>query len=366
MSGEPVVSDVLQWPVYGMPQSEKDALLGAELRRLTALHYEACPPYRAMLDKLASVRTAHGESTPNALDDLPFLPVRLFKHEQLVSVPHAEVVKTMTSSGTSGQNVSQIFLDRKTSMLQVKVLSRIVGDLIGPKRLPMLVIDCRATIANRYRFSARTAGIQGFSMFGRDVEFALDDDMSLNLERVRAWLDKHADEDILVFGFTFVVWLHLVRALEDAGETLPLERGVLVHGGGWKQLQSQAVDGATFRRRVGAITNLARVHSYYGMVEQTGSIFVECEHGHLHASAWSDIRVRDPIDFRPLQRGGRGLIQLLSTLPHSYPGHSLLSEDEGEIVGIDDCPCGRKGTYFAVHGRIQHAEARGCSDTYTR
>ncbi len=100
------------------------------------------------------------------LDALPFLPVRLFKHEKLLSVPHTEVVKTMTSSGTSGQNTSQIFLARYMLALQVKVLSRIVGDFIGPKRLPMLVIDCRATVADRYRFSARTAGVMGFLFSG--------------------------------------------------------------------------------------------------------------------------------------------------------------------------------------------------------
>lgn len=366
MSDPTVLSDVLQWPVYGLPKAQKDERLLAELRRLGAAHYAACAPYRAVLDKLGGARLGAAAPQATQLADLPFLPVRLFKHETLVSVPQDEVVKTMTSSGTSGQRVSQIFLDRQTSTLQVKVLSRIVGDLIGPKRLPMLVIDCRATVADRYRFSARTAGIQGFSMFGRDVEFALDDDMTLNLERVRRYLDKHADEDMLLFGFTFVVWLHFVRALEAAGETLALGRGVLVHGGGWKQLQSQAVSADEFRGRLGAVAGLTRVHNYYGMVEQTGSIFVECEYGHQHASAWSDVIVRDPLDFGVLPPGRRGLIQLLSVLPHSYPGHSLLSEDEGEIIGIDDCPCGRKGTYFRVHGRIQNAEARGCSDTYSR
>ena len=37
--------------------------------------------------------------------ELPFLPVRLFKELDLRSVPKEEVVKTMTSSGTTGQAV---------------------------------------------------------------------------------------------------------------------------------------------------------------------------------------------------------------------------------------------------------------------
>ena len=75
----------------------------------------------------------------------------------------------MTSSGTAGQGVSQIFLDGDTSSLQVKVLSKIMSDFIGTKRLPMLVIDSKSIISNREKFSARTAGVLGFSMFGRDA-----------------------------------------------------------------------------------------------------------------------------------------------------------------------------------------------------
>lgn len=360
MPGTTSLNDVQQWPVYGLAQAAKGRCLLAELQRLTDLHYGACPPYRDILDKVEGRRIA------SVLDELPFLPVRLFKHERLLSVQPSEIIKTMTSSGTSGQSVSQIFLDKQTSTMQVKVLSRIVGDFLGPRRMPMLVIDCRATVADRYRFSARTAGILGFSMFGREVEYALDDDMTLNGERVRRFIDKYPDQGILIFGFTFIVWQHLIKHLEAAGEMLPLDRGLLIHGGGWKQLQSQAVKPEEFKRRLKAVVGVERVHNYYGMVEQTGSIFMECEAGHLHTSSWSEVIVRDPLDFRPLPPGQRGLIQLLSVIPHSYPGHSLLSEDEGEILGTDDCACGRMGTYFRVHGRIQNAETRGCSDTYSR
>jgi hypothetical protein len=100
------------------------------------------------------------------------------------------------------------------------------------------------------------------------------------------------------------------------------------------------------------------------MVEQTGSIFMECERGHLHASIYSDVLIRGHQDFAELPQGRRGLVQLVSLLPTSYPGHSLLSEDEGTVHGEDDCPCGRKGKYFALHGRIESAEVRGCSDAY--
>ena len=93
---------------------------------------------------------------------------------------------------------------------------------------------------------------------------------------------------------------------------------------------------------------------------------MQCEHGNLHASIFSDIKTRRPNDFSECNFNERGIIQVISALPVSYPGHSLLTEDEGEILGEDDCPCGRLGKYFKVHGRLKGAELRGCSDTYER
>ena len=86
----------------------------------------------------------------------------------------------------------------------------------------------------------------------------------------------------------------------------------------------------------------------------------------MHASIFSDVIIRNPRDFSIAKTGEKGLIQVCSLLPESYPGHSLLTEDEGIVLGEDDCPCGRKGKYFKVLGRIKNAEIRGCSDTYEK
>ena len=98
------------------------------------------------------------------------------------------------------------------------------------------------------------------------------------------------------------------------------------------------------------------------MVEQTGSIFIESKDcGYFHTSIFSDILIRDH-NFNVLKKNEKGLIQLFSVLPTSYPGHNILTEDIGEIVGQDNCKCGLKGKYFLVHGRAKEAEIRGCSD----
>jgi len=353
------VNELPALPAYEWPREEKHAFLTRELCELTRHHAANCPEYARML-------AASGVNVDDvqSFEELPFLPVRLFKEFSLKSVPDESLHKTMTSSGTTGQQVSRIYLDRETSTLQSKVLSRIVGEFLGKQRLPMIILDTSAIIKNRAMFSARGAGILGFSMFGRDKIYALDENMQLDVEGLKAFLEKHEGENIFLFGFTFMIWQHFCAELRNSGYQPDLSRGVLIHGGGWKKLADQHITTAQFKQELYETCGLTRVHDYYGMVEQTGTIYMECECGHLHAPVWSDVTIRRPSDFGVAQQGEKGLIQVSSLLPRSYPGHMLLTEDEGRILGEDDCPCGRKGKYFEIIGRIKRAEVRGCSDTY--
>ena len=152
--------------------------------------------------------------------------------------------------------------------------------------------------------------------------------------------------------------------LRDENIFFDLSNGILIHGGGWKKLVSEAVSTDEFHKRLKDVCGLDNIYDYYGMVEQTGCIYMECECGHLHASIFSDVITRRPLDFSECEVGEKGVIQVVSAIPESYPGHSLLTEDEGIILGEDDCPCGRKGKYFKIIGRMKSAEIRGCSDTY--
>ena len=273
----------------------------------------------------------------------------------------------MTSSGTSGQAVSKIYLDRTTSSNQQKTMVKIVSNFTGSNRMPMIILDCPSVVKNRLMFSARGAGILGFSIFGSKKVYALDDEMNLDVEGLKAFLNQYQGQKILLFGFTFMVWQYFYKELlrlREEGITFDLSNGILIHGGGWKKLVNESVSQEEFHARLQDVCGLNQIHDYYGMVEQTGCIYMQCECGHLHASIFSDVIIRDPQDFSVCPKGKKGIIQVVSAIPESYPGHSLLTEDEGEILGEDDCPCGRKGKYFKIYGRLQNAEIRGCSDTY--
>jgi len=270
----------------------------------------------------------------------------------------------MTSSGTSGQAVSKIFLDKETSITQSKVLTKIVSTFIGSKRTPMIIIDSPSVLKNRNMFSARGAGILGFSIFGTKRLYALDEQMKLDIDAVVEFINQSKGQRIFLFGFTFMVYQHFINELIKNKIKIDLSKAVLIHGGGWKKLLSESVTSSEFRGILHQLCGIKSVHDYYGMVEQTGSIYMECERGFLHASIYSDIIIRRPHDFSVAAIVEAGIIQTLSVLPKSYPGHSLLTEDEGVMLGEDDCKCGRLGKYFKVIGRLKNAEIRGCSDTY--
>ena len=348
-----------QIPPFSLDKAEKEKLLTARLLELTKRHIANCPEYAAMMRGVG-----FNANKCESYYDIPFLPVSLFKELDLKSIPQEDVFKIMTSSGTTGQTVSKIYLDKETAGAQQKVLVKIVSEFTGSARMPMLIIDNPSVVKNRDMFSARGAGILGFSIFGTDRVYALNDDMEIDIPSIESFLEKHNGKKLLLFGFTFMVWLHFYKELLKLNNKLNLQNGVLIHGGGWKKLISEAVSKDEFKKRLTDACGISDIHDYYGMVEQTGCVYMECEYGHLHASVFSDVITRRHTDFSPCAFGEPGIVQVVSVLPESYPGHSLLTEDEGVIIGEDDCPCGRKGKYFHINGRLKMAEIRGCSDTY--
>ncbi len=351
--------DILKHEPFSLEKNKKKKLLTQRLLDLTIFHYNNCSEYADMLNSIN-----FDADKIYTYSDLPFLPVSLFKELDLKSIKNEDIFKIMTSSGTTGQAVSKIYLDKKTASNQQKTLVNIVNEFTGKQRLPMLIIDSPNVVKDRNMFSARGAGILGFSIFGSDKMYALNDDMSINFEDIQSFLQKHSGKKILVFGFTFMIWQHFYKELLKNNKHLDLSNGVLIHGGGWKKLISEAVSPSDFNKKLQDVCGLKDIHDYYGMVEQTGCVYMECEYGHLHASVYSDIITRRHLDFSVCDYGEKGIIQVVSLLPESYPGHSLLTEDEGVVLGEDDCPCNRKGKYFKIFGRLKNAEIRGCSDTY--
>jgi Acyl-protein synthetase, LuxE len=307
--------------------------------------------------------------TAEKIADLPYLPVGVFKaNPPLALVSADEVKRTLTSSSTTGQVPSRIVLDAATARRMAKGVVTIVRDFIGPARRPYLVIDTIGNLEAQSQIGARGAAIQALRSFATEVVCCLRagdaGDANLDLEKLLACAAKWKDAYVLVCGFTYVIWTSLVKPLQRQGLRLEMPNVRVLHSGGWKRLEQQAVTRDVFIREVASSFGCSedRVIDYYGMVENVGVIYPDCNQGNKHVPNFAEVIVRDPLTLAPVKAGERGLIQVCSVLPTSFPGFLLLTEDMAQVIGYDNCPCGRSGTSFRFAGRAPKAEVRGCGN----
>lgn len=347
----------LEWDFHGLDQAERARRLFGALKFLTEHHLVNGTAYRSVVDAMFP-RWRSAET----LADLPFLPVGLFKERRLASFDDSELFKTITSSGTTGSSVSQVFLDRQTARRQTRALSVTMQTVLGSERRPMLLVDSDAVMKDRTTFSARGAGVIGMMSFGRSHTFLLNEDMHVDHDRLDAFLANVGEQRPLLFGFTFMVWQHLYKELKDQG--IDLSAATLIHSGGWKRLEEERVSNDEFKSRLQEAFGIDEVVNFYGMAEQVGSVFLEGTDRLLHAAPFADVIIRNPRTMEEQPIGEEGLIQVLSAVPTGYPGHSILTEDLGVVETVDSADTPHLGKAFRVLGRVPKAELRGCSDTY--
>jgi len=339
-------------PPYSFPQAEKEAMMLEGFNRLAWHHYDRCPEYARIIDLAWG-----GPRACRTLAEAPYLPVGLFKELDLRSTPEKAIV--LNSSGTTGQRPSRIVVDSETSERQSRALIATYRPILGERRLPFLAIDARDVIAAP-TLTARGAGVLGMMKFGAKATFALGPDLKMDKPVVESFVRNHGGSPFFIFGFTFLVWSRLFKEFRD-GE-LDLSNGCLIHSGGWKKLEVEAVSNTEFRAALRRRFGLTRIFNFYGFVEQIGSMFIEGSDGLLYPPNFADVIVRRPDTLEPAKLGEEGVIQVISLLPKSYPGHSVLTEDIGAVVSEDAGVDGRLGKAIRIAGRIKKAELRGCSD----
>ena len=305
--------------------------------------------------------------------DLPFLPVGLLKAQPPLSlVEKGEIKKTLTSSSTTGQQPSRIVLDSPTARRMTKGVVAIVQDFIGSTRRPYLVVDVPASVRGGPELGARGAAIQGLQPFATEVTFCLSQstqgELTLELNKLLEFAKNRRETPVLVYGFTYILWNYLVKPLLAAGIRLDMPHVHILHSGGWKRLQDEAVEKPVFNEALAQVFGCSPdcVIDFYGMVENVGIIYPDCPAGNKHVPGFGEVIVRNPLTLEPVAEGEQGFVQVCSVLPTSFPGHLLLTEDIAEVVANDGCSCGRRGTCFRFVGRAPKAELRGCGNIDNR
>jgi hypothetical protein len=358
-----VTDDLLNLPPYGVPTEDKAAALLAALREAIGHHLANCPPYARWLRQQGFDPRAPLASVA----DVPFLPVGIFKRMFLASVPEKQIVRVLASSGTSGQTPSRIPLDQATRNRQMKALTAILSHRLGAERRPFLVLDAppdRSAAEDR-ELSARVAGMRGYLMAASEQEYALardGDRLVLDRARARSAIARWtaAGKPFCLLGYTYLLYEHVVRPLAEDRARIELPPSTfVVHFGGWKKLQRQAVNKTLLNERASAVFGLppCAIVDVYGFTEQLGVIYPDDPQGVKRAPTYSEVLVRDPRSLAVVPDGQVGLLEFVCPLPHSYPGLAVLLDDMGRIVS-------REGdTAFEIVGRAEKAEVRGCGDS---
>ena len=345
------IKDFLKINSYYFSKKKKKKFFFKIIQLLNKYHIKNCKNYNLIYKKIPIFNSSSYEK-------LPTLPVRIFKDFEMKN-SRSKIIKIMSSSGTSGK-VSKIFLDKDNAKNQTLVLKKIFQDNFGDKRFPMLIAERKPT--KEKIFNASYAAILGFSIFGKNHTYMLNENGSINYSGINIFLKNNLEQKKFIFGFTSKIYEILLKNLDHSKILYNFNNSFILHGGGWKKLEKLKISNLKFKRLIIKRLKINEVYNYYGLVEQTGSIFFECSVGnHFHCSNFSDILIRDN-NLEPVKKNHQGIVQLLSILPTSYPGHNILTEDIGVIKGEDDCSCGKKGKYFQILGRVKSAELRGCSD----
>lgn len=358
------LNKILSKKIFAFDQKDKDSMLIAALREVTMHHFEECKPYQTLCKKKKFI-----PETLSNIYDLPYLPTSIFKDTLLLSIPENAIFRTISSSATTSGRPSRIALDKETSQRQSKCFNKVVLERLGNKRRNFIILDTPDSIGKSKQITARSSTIRSLLFCAGETNTCIneiDGKLILDENKIDILLRKaeKSNDEIILFGFTYILHSHVIKELLSKRKKYNLNGSKILHIGGWKKLESEKVSPEKLISDCSRVFGVApgNVVDFYGFTEQSGMIYPTCEEGFRHAPLWGDIIVRDPLTLKPLDKGRKGLMQFITPIQTSYPGHSILTEDIGYIEGVDTCPCGRKGAAFKIVGRAQHAEVRGCGD----
>lgn len=358
------VSSLLAAPCYGLAPEQRNSALLSLWRKEIAYACQQSPRFRNYVEQWPI-----DFRTTEQISELPYLPAAVFKANPPLALVEAENIKrTLTSSSTTGQIPSRVVIDAATARRMTRGVTTIIRDFIGSERRPYLVVDLPESLEPRALLGARSAAIQALNSFAKETVCCLDrdpgGDLCVNLEKLLSFEAAWKETEVLVYGFSHVIWNQFLVPLEEIGVKLHMPRVRVLHSGGWKRLHERSVTKDAFNSGVASLfgCSVDRITDYYGMVEALGTVYPDCERGNKHVPAFGDVIVRDPLTFRPVTSGNRGLVQVSSVLPTSFPGFLVLTDDIAELKGNDGCACGRRGTHFRFIGRAPKTELRGCGN----
>ena len=302
---------------------------------LEIFHYQSVsnPVYRRYLELM----NFHQEEILH-LEDIPFLPVELFKsHKELTGNREVELV--FESSGTTGTNISRHYIADPS--LYRESFIRGFHLFFGPPHEYRILALLPSYLERKE--SSLVYMAEHLIRESRHPEsgFYLDDYARL-ANQINAL--ESAGRKSLLLGVSF--------ALLDLAENhaMPLKHTLVMETGGMKGRREELTRPELHTLLMESF-QLNTIHSEYGMTELLSQAWSKSE-GVFHTPPWMKILIRDPYDpLAPGYSGGSGGINIID-LANIHSCAFLATQDVGKITADGG---------FEVLGRFDSSDLRGCN-----
>ena len=289
---------------------------------------EKCAPYRQYIELLGVE-----PSDVCRIEDIPFLPIELFKVRD-VYCGEQEPEKVFTSSSTTGQTPSRHLM--QSLALYERAFTRAFEQFYGKVEgwsiyglLPNYLQREGSSLVYMVDRLISRCGSGGFY---------LDE-----YEKLIADMEADAKPKILL-GVSYALW-------DLAEQYAPkLKNTVVMETGGMKGRREE-LPKAEFHKILTTAFGVEKIHSEYGMAELTSQAYSSGD-GVFYAPPWMRVMARDVNNpLRVLPVGSRGALNIID-LANLSSCAFIATQDVGRVS--DDGA-------FTVEGRLSGAEVRGCN-----
>lgn len=290
----------------------------------------------------------------NRWQDIPAVPIDAFKQVSLsCSVPNDTTVVFMTSGTTTGNRGKHYH--PSLEVYDLSTIKHFKERFMAPcDQLPMGILFPTPTILPNSSLAHYLALVtKEFS--NQDSDYFIDD-MGLQIDKLILELERREADSkpyaLLGASFSFV---HLFEALAEKNRTFSLPKGSkLLDTGGYKN-QSAELDAEHFYQQMHDYLGVERQNciNMFGMTELSTQLYnngSEVLPSVISGPHWIKTRVVHPATGEDMPEGEPGvLIQV--DLANYNSVSAILTEDMGV----------KKGNGFIFLGRVQGADAKGCS-----
>ena len=314
---------------------------------------ENCCVYRKYLDLIGK-----GDFHPAGVEEIPFLPICLFKSQDIVSSSR-EAALCFTSSATTGMTPSRhLIVEPAVYERSFREGFRRVYGESGTYNLMALLpsyLERKGAslvyMADGLIAETRKNGAEGgFFLYNHD--------------ELLSSLKRSSGKKTILLGVSFALldFAEFVKGqIPEPEERKTVFSDVIVIETGGMKGRGEELSREELHRRLRSGFVSARIDSEYGMCEllsQAYSIGGE-EEGIFFTPPWMRVLVRDlqdPFKVKGLKEGGLNIIDLANIWSCCF----IETEDMGRLFSIAE---EKKSVHpaFTVDGRIQNSELRGCN-----